>query len=172
MSFVSHPFSILNCANDVVHLTTARFNREGFDQWGLDSYVLQFAWILMKRSPGLHAAFDLDTVKLLMSIFDTDRSGTIGFNEVRFNLFNPFSDCLRFHRSSPDSGNTSKIGKVSSNTSTKIAPVPSTVQSFKPPSNNSDIIYPLNSSISSKGNMVMPFSFPGGPAQLELIDDH
>ncbi|KAF8908406.1 hypothetical protein CPB85DRAFT_1309326 [Mucidula mucida] len=25
--------------------------------------------------------FDLDTVKLLMSIFDTDRSGTIGFNE-------------------------------------------------------------------------------------------
>ncbi|KAM5537918.1 hypothetical protein V8D89_008394, partial [Ganoderma adspersum] len=27
------------------------------------------------------AAFDLDTVKLLMTIFDTDRSGTIGFNE-------------------------------------------------------------------------------------------
>ncbi|CAK5281992.1 unnamed protein product [Mycena citricolor] len=26
--------------------------------------------------------FDLDTVKLLMTIFDTDRSGTIGFNEV------------------------------------------------------------------------------------------
>lgn len=26
-------------------------------------------------------AFDLDTVKLLMTIFDTDRSGTIGFNE-------------------------------------------------------------------------------------------
>jgi hypothetical protein len=26
-------------------------------------------------------AFDLDTVKLLMSMFDTDRSGTIGFNE-------------------------------------------------------------------------------------------
>ncbi|KAG6899850.1 hypothetical protein C0993_006273 [Termitomyces sp. T159_Od127] len=26
-------------------------------------------------------AFDLDTVKLLLSIFDTDRSGTIGFNE-------------------------------------------------------------------------------------------
>lgn len=25
--------------------------------------------------------FDLDTVKLLMSIFDADRSGTIGFNE-------------------------------------------------------------------------------------------
>jgi len=25
--------------------------------------------------------FDLDTVKLLMSLFDTDRSGTIGFNE-------------------------------------------------------------------------------------------
>ncbi|OCH89419.1 EF-hand protein [Obba rivulosa] len=25
--------------------------------------------------------FDLDTVKLLMAIFDTDRSGTIGFNE-------------------------------------------------------------------------------------------
>ncbi|EEB91252.1 hypothetical protein MPER_10422 [Moniliophthora perniciosa FA553] len=25
--------------------------------------------------------FDLDTVKLLMSIFDVDRSGTIGFNE-------------------------------------------------------------------------------------------
>ncbi|KAI0301717.1 EF-hand [Multifurca ochricompacta] len=25
--------------------------------------------------------FDLDTVKLLMNIFDTDRSGTIGFNE-------------------------------------------------------------------------------------------
>jgi len=25
--------------------------------------------------------FDLDTIKLLMSIFDTDRSGTIGFNE-------------------------------------------------------------------------------------------
>ncbi|KAJ3881900.1 hypothetical protein F5051DRAFT_320911 [Lentinula edodes] len=26
--------------------------------------------------------FDLDTVKMLMSIFDTDRSGTIGFNEA------------------------------------------------------------------------------------------
>jgi Ca2+-binding EF-hand superfamily protein len=26
-------------------------------------------------------SFDLDTVKLLMNIFDTDRSGTIGFNE-------------------------------------------------------------------------------------------
>jgi Ca2+-binding EF-hand superfamily protein len=25
--------------------------------------------------------FDLDTIKLLMTIFDTDRSGTIGFNE-------------------------------------------------------------------------------------------
>jgi Ca2+-binding EF-hand superfamily protein len=25
--------------------------------------------------------FDLDTVKLLMTLFDTDRSGTIGFNE-------------------------------------------------------------------------------------------
>lgn len=29
----------------------------------------------------LRLAFDLDTVKMLMSIFDTDRSGTIGFNE-------------------------------------------------------------------------------------------
>lgn len=29
-----------------------------------------------------YPAFDLDTVKMLMSIFDTDRSGTIGFNEV------------------------------------------------------------------------------------------
>jgi Ca2+-binding EF-hand superfamily protein len=28
--------------------------------------------------------FDLDTVKLLVTIFDTDRSGTIGFNEVGF----------------------------------------------------------------------------------------
>ncbi|KAH8110544.1 EF-hand, partial [Phellopilus nigrolimitatus] len=27
------------------------------------------------------SSFDLDTVKLLMTIFDTDRSGTIGFNE-------------------------------------------------------------------------------------------
>jgi len=27
------------------------------------------------------STFDLDTVKLLMNIFDTDRSGTIGFNE-------------------------------------------------------------------------------------------
>lgn len=32
-------------------------------------------------------AFDLDTVKLLMSMFDTDLSGTIGFNEVRPDLF-------------------------------------------------------------------------------------
>ncbi|KAF9235278.1 hypothetical protein BU15DRAFT_78197 [Melanogaster broomeanus] len=30
--------------------------------------------------------FDLDTVKLLMSIFDTDRSGTIGFNEGEIDL--------------------------------------------------------------------------------------
>jgi len=30
------------------------------------------AWVL---------AFDIDTVKMLMNIFDTDRSGTIGFNE-------------------------------------------------------------------------------------------
>lgn len=29
----------------------------------------------------LRLAFDLDTVKMLMGIFDTDRSGTIGFNE-------------------------------------------------------------------------------------------
>ncbi|KAL0064073.1 hypothetical protein AAF712_008932 [Marasmius tenuissimus] len=28
------------------------------------------------------SAFDIDTVKLLMTMFDTDRSGTIGFNEV------------------------------------------------------------------------------------------
>jgi hypothetical protein len=34
----------------------------------------------------IRLAFDLDTVKLLMSIFDTDRSGTIGFNEVRLTL--------------------------------------------------------------------------------------
>jgi len=27
--------------------------------------------------------FDLDTVKMLMNIFDTDRSGTIGFNEFQ-----------------------------------------------------------------------------------------
>jgi len=27
--------------------------------------------------------FELDTVKLLMAIFDTDRSGTIGFKEVQ-----------------------------------------------------------------------------------------
>lgn len=27
-------------------------------------------------------AFDLDTVKLLMTMFDTDRGGTIAFNEV------------------------------------------------------------------------------------------
>ena len=26
-------------------------------------------------------AFDLDTIKMIMNIFDTDRSGTIGFNE-------------------------------------------------------------------------------------------
>ncbi|KAJ7218329.1 hypothetical protein C8J57DRAFT_1598215 [Mycena rebaudengoi] len=31
--------------------------------------------------------FDLDTVKLLMTIFDTDRSGTIGFNEVGGGFF-------------------------------------------------------------------------------------
>jgi len=30
---------------------------------------------------GNWSPFDLDTVKLLMSMFDTDRSGTIGFNE-------------------------------------------------------------------------------------------
>ena len=30
---------------------------------------------------GGSAAFDLDTVKLLMTLFDTDRSGTIGFTE-------------------------------------------------------------------------------------------
>ncbi|KAG5635233.1 hypothetical protein H0H81_011965 [Sphagnurus paluster] len=34
--------------------------------------------------------FDLDTVKLLMSIFDTDRSGTIGFNEDWQNVFKHF----------------------------------------------------------------------------------
>ena len=27
------------------------------------------------------SAFDLDTVKLLMTLFDTDRSGTVGFQE-------------------------------------------------------------------------------------------
>ncbi|THH20490.1 hypothetical protein EW146_g882 [Bondarzewia mesenterica] len=34
--------------------------------------------------------FDLDTVKLLMTIFDTDRSGTIGFNEDWQNVFRHF----------------------------------------------------------------------------------
>jgi hypothetical protein len=28
-------------------------------------------------------AFDLDTVKLLIGMFDTDKNGTIGFSEVR-----------------------------------------------------------------------------------------
>ena len=31
-------------------------------------------------------AFDLDTVKLLMNMFDTDRNGTIGFAEVRLSV--------------------------------------------------------------------------------------
>jgi NADH:ubiquinone oxidoreductase subunit 3 (subunit A) len=33
-------------------------------------------------SAHIAVAFDLDTVKLLMTLFDTDRSGTIGFTEV------------------------------------------------------------------------------------------
>jgi len=32
---------------------------------------------------GNFTKFDLDTVKMLMNIFDTDRSGTIGFNEFQ-----------------------------------------------------------------------------------------
>jgi len=32
---------------------------------------------------GNSSKFDLDTVKMLMNIFDTDRSGTIGFNEFQ-----------------------------------------------------------------------------------------
>jgi Ca2+-binding EF-hand superfamily protein len=32
---------------------------------------------------GNSTKFDLDTVKMLMNIFDTDRSGTIGFNEFQ-----------------------------------------------------------------------------------------
>ncbi|KAA1477500.1 EF-hand [Dentipellis sp. KUC8613] len=42
----------------------------------ISAHELQKALINGDWSP-----FDLDTVKLLMSIFDTDRSGTIGFNE-------------------------------------------------------------------------------------------
>ncbi|KAG1716472.1 hypothetical protein ID866_676 [Astraeus odoratus] len=36
------------------------------------------------------APFDLDTVKLLMSLFDVDRNGTIGFNEDWQNVFRHF----------------------------------------------------------------------------------
>lgn len=113
----------------------------------------------MKRSPGLRAEFDLDTVKLLMGIFDTDRSGTIGFNEVRFNPSKPSPGLLRFLRSSLDCGNTSRNGKESSDTSTRIVPVLSTARSFKPPSHSLDIIYPLSSSNSSRGSTVMHSSF-------------
>ena len=138
---------------------THRFNRKSFNQWRLDSCVSQFMRILTKRLPGFRTAFDLDTVKLLMSIFDTDRSGTIGFNEVRFNPSKPPPGFLFFHHSSLDFGNTLRIGKVSSSTSTRTVPVPSTAQNFMPPSNNLDIIYPLNFSSSWRRSTVMHFSF-------------
>jgi len=53
------------------------FTSVDFDQSGaITANELQQALVNGDWSP-----FDLDTVKLLMSIFDTDRSGTIGFNE-------------------------------------------------------------------------------------------
>lgn len=52
--------------------TTVDFDRSG----AITVNELQQALVNGDWSP-----FDLDTIKLLMSIFDTDRSGTIGFNE-------------------------------------------------------------------------------------------
>lgn len=53
------------------------FNTVDTDRSGhISVHELQKALINGDWSP-----FDLDTCKLLMSIFDTDRSGTIGFNE-------------------------------------------------------------------------------------------
>jgi len=53
------------------------FSSVDFDRSGsISSDELQQALVNGDWSP-----FDLDTVKLLMSIFDVDRSGTIGFNE-------------------------------------------------------------------------------------------
>jgi len=53
------------------------FSAVDFDRSGAVSATeLQQALVNGDWSP-----FDLDTVKLLMSIFDADRSGTIGFNE-------------------------------------------------------------------------------------------
>ncbi|KAF8326820.1 uncharacterized protein EI90DRAFT_2975455 [Cantharellus anzutake] len=52
--------------------TSVDFDRSG----NCSSKELQQALVNGDWTP-----FDLDTVKLLMSLFDTDRSGTIGFNE-------------------------------------------------------------------------------------------
>ena len=43
--------------------------------------------------------FDLDTVKMLMSVFDVDRSGHISFNEVSESLER--SECARYSRCFP-----------------------------------------------------------------------
>jgi hypothetical protein len=58
---------------------------------------------------------------MLMNIFDVDRSGTIGFNGQRsFFPHTPGRPADIYLQSSPVSGNTSQIGRVSSNISTGI----------------------------------------------------
>jgi len=51
-------------------------------------------------------AFDLDTVKLLIAMFDTDKNGTIGFAEVRSEVC--LLNLAEILISSLVSGNTSK----------------------------------------------------------------
>jgi hypothetical protein len=78
--------------------------------------------------------FELDTVKLLMTIFDTDRSGTITFNEVCLSSWRRIDEKSLLIFLSPflsiDSllgcGSTSRTGKVSLNTLIQIEAVPST----------------------------------------------
>ncbi|KAF8305111.1 EF-hand [Clavulina sp. PMI_390] len=51
------------------------------DRSGTQSHYTSSSELQGALRNGDWTAFDLDTVKLLMSIFDVDRSGTIGFNE-------------------------------------------------------------------------------------------
>jgi hypothetical protein len=90
-------------------------------------------------------------------MFDSDRSGTIGFNEVRPDPLNYLvMGCSRLDPSSPDSSSTSRTGRESSSILIKIAPTQSMALNSMPPSDSSDTIYHLKFSSSSRGNTVMP----------------
>lgn len=134
------------------------------DERRLDPCVLVFHYYVWRWRSYLGAiAFDLDTVKLLMTLFDTDRSGTIGFTEVRISLPPAYmiarrTDSRSLHLcSSRVCGSISRTGRTYSSTSTETARERSTARSCVTRLGSLGTTSPRLCSTSCRRNMVRPF---------------